>query len=176
MAELDGVPEVQIPGPFELFYRQEYPAVVALIYGLSGNRWVAEELAQDAFVRAHRDWSRVREMDSSEGWVRRVAVNLARSRFRRLRAEALAKLRIGHTASTSHPVSDPESDVFWEEVRRLPTRQAQALALRYIEDLSVAEIADVLDVAEGTVKALLHQGRERLRRQLSAKGVIDREV
>ncbi|MBW3667183.1 MAG: hypothetical protein KY394_06280 [Actinobacteria bacterium] len=64
MAESDGVPEVRIPGPFELFYRQEYSAVVALIYGLSGNGWVAEELAQDAFVRAHRDWPRVREMET----------------------------------------------------------------------------------------------------------------
>jgi RNA polymerase sigma-70 factor, ECF subfamily len=50
------------------------------------------------------------------------------------------------------------------------------MALRYIDDLSVAQIAGVMGIAEGTVKALLHQGRERLRRQLTAKGLIDDEV
>jgi RNA polymerase sigma-70 factor, ECF subfamily len=176
MAESDGLSEVRIPGSFELFYQQEYASVVALSYGLTGSRWVAEDLAQEAFLRAHREWSRVREMDSPGGWVRRVALNLARSRLRRLRAETLAKFRIGSSLATSNPVSDSESDVFWEEVRRLPTRQAQAIALRYVEDLSVTEIANVLGVSEGAVKAHLHQGRERLRRQLSAKGLIDYEV
>jgi RNA polymerase sigma-70 factor (ECF subfamily) len=66
-----------------------------------------------------------------------------------------------------------ESEAFWDEVRRLPSRQAQAIALRYVEDLSIAEIANVLAVAEGTVKALLHQGRERLRRELAAKGLLN---
>jgi len=176
MAGSDGLPEIWIPGSFELLYQQDYASVVALTYGLSGSRWVAEELAQEAFLRAHRDWARVGEMDSPGGWVRRVAINLARSRLRRLRSETLARLRIGPSRATSNPLSDSESDAFWEAVRRLPTRQAQAIALRYIEDHSVAEIADLLGIAEGTVKALLHQGRERLRRQLGAKGLIDHEV
>ena len=68
---------------------------------------------------------------------------------------------------------DAESESFWREVRSLPTRQAQAIALHYVEDMSVAEVAAVLDIADGTVKALLHQGRERLRRQLLAKGLVD---
>jgi RNA polymerase sigma-70 factor, ECF subfamily len=58
------------------------------------------------------------------------------------------------------------------EVRRLPNRQAHVIALRYIDDLSVAEIAQVLGVVVGTVKAQLHQGRNRLLRQLEAKGVV----
>jgi RNA polymerase sigma-70 factor (ECF subfamily) len=60
---------------------------------------------------------------------------------------------------TSIPEPDPESDAFWDEVKRLPSRQAQAIALHYVEDLSVTDITEVLEVAEGTVKALLHQGR-----------------
>ena len=64
----------------------------------------------------------------------------------------------------------PEYDEFWAEVRRLPLRQAQAIALYYADDLSVSEISVVLEVAQGTVKALLHQGRERLERQLRVKG------
>jgi len=173
MAEADGFPEVQVPGSFELLYQRDYAAVVGLVYGLTGSRWVAEDLAQEAFLRAHRDWPRVESMGSPGGWVRRVALNLTRSRWRRHRIETMARLRAGSGTQSAHADPDPESEVFWDEVRRLPIRQAQALALRYVEDLPVSEIADVLGVAEGTVKALLHQGRERLHRQLTAKGLLD---
>ncbi len=176
MADSDGLSEVRVPGSFELFYRQEYASVVALAYGLSGSLWVAEDLAQEAFLRAHRDWDRVGEMDSQGAWVRRVALNLARSRLRRLRSETMARLRLGSSTVAAESPDGPEVEAFWAEVRRLPTRQAQAVALRYIDDLSSGEIAQVLEIAEGTVKALLHQGRERLRRQLTAKGVVDDEV
>jgi len=167
-------PGVQVPEAFEAFYRSEYSAVVAVVYGLTGGAAVAEDLAQEAFLRAHRDWTRVEQMDSPAAWVRRVAVNLAMSRFRRLRAEAGARLRLGRP-SASWDVSDTDHQAFWSEVRRLPRRQAQVIALRYIDELPVADIAGVLGVAEGTVKALLHQGRTRLGRQLAAKGLIDDE-
>lgn len=160
---------------FEVFYQEEYTAVVALIYGLSGGRWMAEDLAQEAFLRAHRDWDRVKEMESPRGWVRRVAVNLAVSRLRRLRAEATALARLGPIRTQTEGPS-PEANAFWMEVRRLPKRQAQAIALRYVGDMTVREIAEIMKVAEGTAKALLHQGRERLTRQLAAKGLIDDEV
>lgn len=173
MAQSEGLPEVQVPGPFELLYQSDYPAVVGLVYGLTGSRWVAEDLAQEAFLRAHRDWGVVADMTSPGGWVRSVAVNLARSRWRRLQAEATARLRAGSHEMTPDAAPDAASDEFWREVRRLPIRQAQAVALHYVEDMPVSEIAGVLGVAEGTVKALLHQGRERLRRQLEAKGLID---
>jgi RNA polymerase sigma-70 factor, ECF subfamily len=173
MADVDGPdPVLRVPSQFEAFYRDEYSPVVALVYGLSGSPWVAEDLAQEAFLRAHRDWDRVGTMASPAAWVRRVAINLAMSRFRWLRSEARARLRL--TPSTaSFDVSVAEHDGFWGEVRRLPDRQAQAIALRYIDDLSVAEIAAILEVAEGTVKALLHQGRTQLARQLAAKGWVD---
>lgn len=171
MAETDGLSEVRVPGSFELLYQRDYAAVVGLVYGMTGNQWVAEDLAQEAFLRAHRDWSRVRDMSSPGGWVRRVALNLARSRWRRLRSEARARVVAGRETEYESP--DPDSDEFWAEVRRLPARQAQAVALHYVEELSINEIAAVLDVADGTVKALLHQGRERLRRQLHAKGLVD---
>lgn len=173
MAESDGFPEVRIPGAFELLYQRDYAAVVGLVYGLTGSRWVAEDLAQEAFLRAHRDWANVGDMKSPGGWVRRVALNLARSRWRRLRSETMARIRAAGPAETSNPAPDSESEAFWREVRSLPTRQAQAVALYYVEDLSVVEVAEVLGVADGTVKALLHQGRERLRRQLIARGLVD---
>lgn len=154
---------------FDAFYRDRYRPVVALVYALTGSRWSAEDLAQEAFLRAHRDWNRVGSMASPDGWVRRVAVNLAMSRFRRLRSEAAARLRLtAHTPALQPPTA--EADAFWAEVRRLPRRQSQVIALHYLDDLSTAEIAGVLRIAEGTVRALLTQGRERLSSRLQAGG------
>lgn len=176
MAEVEPQdPDVQVPGRFEAFYREEYPAVVALMYGLTGIAWVSEDLAQEAFLRAYRDWTRIGQTPTADAWVKRVALNLAVSRFRRLRSEAAAKLRLVPESTAMQPPT-AESQAFWEEVRRLPRRQAQVLALRYLSELSVAEIAQVLQIADGTVKALLHLGRNRLARQLAAKGWIDDEI
>lgn len=168
MAPGDPPPD-QVIGQFEAFYRSRYRPLVGVVYALTGSRWVAEDLAQEAFLRAHRDWDRVRNADAPEAWVRRVAINLAMSRFRKLRSETAARLRLTPTAPTFQAPA-AEHDAFWSEVRRLPQRQAQALALYYVEDLSTGEIADTLEVAEGTVRALLAQGRDRLARQLEAKG------
>ena len=105
--------EVQIPGTFEVFYREEYPSVVALAYGLSGGAW-AEDLAQEAFLRAHTDWARVGQMDAPSAWVKRVVINLAMSRFRRLRSEAAARLRpVTTVRALEH--STAESEAFWPE-------------------------------------------------------------
>jgi RNA polymerase sigma-70 factor (ECF subfamily) len=159
----------RIPGRFEEFFQEEYRQMVALAYALTGRWDVAEDLAQDGLLRAHRDWQRVGAMESPGAWMRRVVTNLAMSRFRRLRSEAAAALRL--TVETEAPPPEPPQAAFWEEVRRLPKRQRQVIALRYVEDLSVAEIASILGVAEGTVKALLHQGRDRLRHRLTDGGL-----
>ena len=163
---------VQVPGTFAVFYRDTYSSVVALTWALSGNRWTAEDLAQEAFARAHRDWDSVEKMDSPKAWVRRVAINLARSRFRRIRYETATLVRLRGQVGGADTF-EPRDQAFWDELRRLPKRQAQALALRYVDDLSVAQIAEIMEAAEGTVRALLHQGRTRLERQLIAKGWIE---
>lgn len=97
-------------------------------------------------------------------------MNLARSRVRRLRAEVRALLRLGarrheHDTLDSRSV---ESEAFWTEVRALPKRQAQAVALHYLEDLPVKRVAELMGIAEGTAKALLHQGRKGLAARLAS--------
>jgi RNA polymerase sigma-70 factor, ECF subfamily len=76
------------PGGFEHFYLREYRGVVELAYALSGNRAGAEDIAQEAFLRAHRDWPRVGHYQHPGAWVRRVAANLATSTVRRRLIEA----------------------------------------------------------------------------------------
>jgi RNA polymerase sigma-70 factor (sigma-E family) len=167
----DGEPEaVRLPGRFEYFYLQEYPTVVALAYALSGSRAGAEDIAQEAFLRAYRDWDRVGSYEHQAAWVRRVAANLATSGLRRRLAEARALMRL---AGRWEPAVDPmpaENVEFWAAVRALPARQAQAVALYYLEDLSIQQTASVLGCAEGTVKAHLAKARRALARRLQVDG------
>lgn len=134
---------------------------MALAYVLSGSRSAAEELAQDAFFAAHRSWDRIAAYDDPGAWVRRVCVNRAVSAVRRRVSEARAMTRLG--ARRVLPDELPaDSAAFWRAVRRLPTRQAQVVALHYLEDRSVADVASLLGCAEGTVKVHLHRARQAL--------------
>jgi RNA polymerase sigma-70 factor (sigma-E family) len=171
----DGAPGVvRLPGRFEYFYLEEYPKVVALAYALSGSRMGAEDIAQEAFLRAYRDWDRVGSYEHQAAWVRRVAANLATSGLRRRLVEARALARL---AGRRDPTVDPlagEDARFWVAVRALPRRQAQAVALYYFQDLSVQQTATALGCAEGTVKAHLAKARAALARQLQPEPPEDR--
>jgi RNA polymerase sigma factor (sigma-70 family) len=167
----DGAAEaVRLPGRFEYFYLQEYPTVVALVYALSGSRTGAEDIAQEAFLRAYRDWDRVGSYEHQAAWVRRVAANLATSGLRRRLVEARALMRLAGRWEPAVDVLPAENAEFWAAVRALPARQAQAVALYYLEDLSIQQTATVLGCAEGTVKAHLAKARRALARQLQADG------
>jgi RNA polymerase sigma-70 factor (ECF subfamily) len=157
-----------VPLTFEGLYRREFPAVVALAYVLSGSRHAAEELAQDAFLAAHRRWDDLCEYDDPAAWVRRVCANRSVSLIRRRMNEARALTRMaGHRVIPDE--LPPDASSFWRAVRRLPRRQAQVVALRYLEDMAVADIAAVLECAEGTVKAHLHRARTTLAAQLECE-------
>jgi RNA polymerase sigma factor (sigma-70 family) len=154
------------PETFEDFYMREYPAVVGLAYALSGSRWGSEDLAQEAFLAAHRDWGRIGSYQHPAAWVRRVVANLSVSAFRRRAAEAKALARVALRRSDPVPdlaAADPE---FWAAVRALPRRQAQVVALYYLEDRSVADVANILDMTLGTVKRHLYDARRTLARRL----------
>ena len=157
---------------FEAFYQQELKAVIGLAYALSGSRVAAEDLAQDAFLAAHKNWDKVSQYDKPQAWVRRVVANMSVSLFRRKvrEAKAIARMRGNDTVLPALSESDDE---FWKAVRALPKRQAQAIALHYLEDLSIAEIADILECAQGTVKVHLHKGRNRLAERLGHHGEED---
>jgi RNA polymerase sigma-70 factor (ECF subfamily) len=151
---------------FEDFYLKDYQAVVGLAYALSGSRWLAEDLAQEAFLAAHRNWPRISAYDQPGAWVRRVVANLSVSAFRRRMVEAKALVRLGRGERHEQAELPPEDAEFWEAVRSLPRRQSQVVALHYLDDLPVAEVAAILDMAPGTVKKHLFDGRRELARRL----------
>ncbi len=150
---------------FEALFVDEYPKMVALAAAVSGNRAFAEDLAQEAMHRLHRNWARVQGFHSPGAWVRRVTINLALSMRRRLANEAKAKLRLGATRVTLPP-SAAEDEPVWAAVAALPGKQRAAIALRYLEDRSIDEIADILDVSPSTARVHLHRGRQALRDRL----------
>jgi len=148
------------PEPFEVFYRREFVTAVALARALSGPA-LADDVAQEAMLAAYRRWEEVSRLDLPVAWVRRVTVNIATSGLRRRAAEARALLRLGARRG-DYAGLDPAHEDFWADVRRLPRRQAQVAALHYVDDLSVADIAVVLDCSEGTVKQHLARARKAL--------------
>ncbi len=156
---------VSIGETFETFYAREYRPLVALTYVLSGSPSVAEDLAQEAMAVTFRQWSRVSAMDSPTGYLRRTAANLAASAVRHRVAEAKALLRLS-TQRQSLPAMDEPDEQFWAAVRRLPSRQAQAVALRYVYDYPVAEVAHVMQISEGAAKSHLFRGRQSLAQTL----------
>jgi RNA polymerase sigma-70 factor, ECF subfamily len=150
---------------FDDFYRKEHRHVLGLAFVLTGNQWVAEDTAQEAFTAAFRRWAYIVAYDSPGAWVRRVTCNRAASVLRRRAREAKALMRLaGRTQA--YIELDEGDEAFWQAVRRLPPRQAQAVALYYVEDYSVRQIADVLDCSEGTVKTHLSRARGAVARYL----------
>jgi RNA polymerase sigma-70 factor (sigma-E family) len=157
----------QAPEPFDAFYVREFPRVLALAYALSGSRWAAEDLAQDAFLAAHREWERIGRYDHPASWVRRVVSNKAVSATRRRVSEARALMRAITEDRSEVPDLGAHDPAFWSAVRSLPKRQAQVITLYYLEDLPVGDVADILDVSPGTVKRHLFNGRASLARKLT---------
>lgn len=160
---------LRVAESFDEFYQREYPKMLKLAYALSGNRWASEEIAQEGFLAAHRRWSKVSSYESPGSWVRRVVSNLAISFLRRrvVETKALVKYTTGRTEAIEQlPERDEE---VWRAVRALPRRQAQAIALHYLLDLPLSEIATTLECAEGTVKAHLYAARTALAHRLGER-------
>ena len=150
---------------FDAFYGRQFAGLVALARALAGPSGVAEDLAQEAMMVAYRRWDEVSLYAQPEAWVRRVCSNLATSAFRRRQAELRALVRLGSRRNDPIEIST-SSEAFWAQVRRLPRRQAEVVALRYVFDLEVTEIGATLGIAEGTVKAHLSRARETLATRL----------
>lgn len=154
---------------FEAFYRREFRKLVAFVLALSGSRAAAEDLAQEALMVAHAQWERVSVMDRPDAWVRRVASNMAVSLYRRRKAELKAVTRLAGHRQDFIAAMEPDDEAFWKAVRSLPKNQATAIALHYLEDRPVSDIAEVLDCSPSTAKVHLHRGRKALAEKLGVR-------
>lgn len=150
---------------FADFYAATFSRLTSQLYVHTGDLAEAQDVVQEAMVRALSHWSSVSTYDDPAAWVRRVAWNLATSRWRRLRRGLELAATGRHEESTPGP--EPDRIAIVGILAGLPIRQRQAIILHYLDDLPVSEIAELTGAAEGTVKSWLHRARATLAAQLS---------
>ena len=151
---------------FSEFYESHYRGAVRLATAVIGRRDVAEELVQDAFVTLHGRWVRVAHYEAPEHWLRRVVLNRSLSALRRRAVEVRLLTRLAGQRERHIELPTAEGEI-WHAVAALPKRQAQVIALMFVDDLSVREIASVLECDETTVRTHLRRARQSLAQQLN---------
>jgi RNA polymerase sigma-70 factor (ECF subfamily) len=140
-------------------YAASYRRLLGQLIGVTGSVAEAEDVVQEAFVRGLDRPRRLLGADNPEAWLRTVAVNLARSRWRR------AQRLVGLAPRLVDEPRDGDVDdnlVLLQALRRLPAGQREVIALHHLADLTVEQVADTLGLPTGTVKARLSRGRTAL--------------
>jgi RNA polymerase sigma-70 factor (ECF subfamily) len=152
---------------FDEFYATHFSTLVAQLRAGIGDLAEAQDVVQEAFCRAWSRWDRVSDYDDPQAWVRRVAWNLAVSRWRRTRTA----LRYVAGQTPVHVTGPgPDRVVLDTALARLPVNHRRAVVLYYLADMSAADIARDCGVSESTVRSWLHRARAALFQQLSAPG------
>jgi RNA polymerase sigma-70 factor (sigma-E family) len=149
---------------FDGFYQAHFGDTVAMTYGFTADLAEAQDIAQEAFSRAWQRWAAVSTYDNPVSWVRRVATNLAHSRWRRLKVASayLVRQRLDDL-----PELSPDSVDVVTALKRLPVSQRKAIVLHYLMDLPIDVVADELGAPAGTIKSWLYRGRASLSADLS---------
>ena len=144
--------------------------IAAIAAALTGSEETGLDIAHEAMLRAYREWpSKVARLDRPGAWVRRVAINLAidTSRRDRRRRAGLARLSLERER-----IGEPSAEGdFWSAVRALPPRQRTVVALHYVEDMPVHDIAVTLGVGDGAVRSALFVARQQLARMMPVEEV-----
>lgn len=159
---LDEVSESQ--RDFDDLYASSFQRLTLQLYAYLGDLNEAQDVVQEAFCRAYMRWKKVRAYDDPVAWVRRVAWNLATTRFRRQKTAAnfLRRQREQHIAGP-----DPDRVALTRALATLPPNHRRAVVMHHMGQMTVAEIAAQEGVADGTVKSWLSRGRDALAVALS---------
>ena len=150
---------------FEALFRDVFPRLVSLGALKTGRVDVARDLAQETMVRAHARWDELSSYDAPAAWCRTVMVNLLIDHHRTRAAEQRAVDRLAGTPERSAPAT-PALDEWTDLVAPLSEHQRTIVTLYYADDLTVGQIAQLLDTSRGAVKASLFKARRTLRRRL----------
>ena len=161
-------------GKLEQLYGEHAPDAVRLAYLLTGDKELARDLVQDAFVRVWGRYADLRKRSAFRAYLHTTVVNLARSHFRRQRVE-----RRYLASQKDAPVRHAEGpdlaarDALRVALLRLPYRQRAALVLRYYEDMSEEQAAEALGCSAAAVKSLVSRGMESLRQETVKQDLED---
>ncbi len=142
---------------FAALFRVEYPALVRTMYLVVHDRERAQDLAQDAFVQLFARWRRISQYERPDAWLRRVAIRMAVRGIRRERLRPRLERELDPA-----PMPKPIDIDVLRAIQQLPTSQRAAVALFYLEDRPISEVAEILACAEVTAKVHLHRARKRL--------------
>jgi RNA polymerase sigma-70 factor (sigma-E family) len=156
--------------PIQRCFDASYRRLVGQLYGVCGDLAEAEDVVAEAFARAVSRRRTFERLDNPEAWLRTVAVNLSRTRYRRRKVgeRLLADTRTGGPAH--QPDLSDDRIALVAALRALPDHQRETLALHYLADLPISEVAATLGVPLGTVKARLNRGRAALTAALGTEG------
>ncbi|MDF1596851.1 MAG: sigma-70 family RNA polymerase sigma factor [Acidimicrobiia bacterium] len=152
---------------FGEFYRSQYHPAVALAFAITGDRAAAEDITQEAFITAQKRWDRIAQYDAPHAWLRRVVTNRSISRIRRRHSETNAVIRLAaEPRGERGNALSAETVELWEAVRSLPRRQAQVVALTYLEGYTIPEVAEILGCRGTTAKTHLQRAKQSLAQKL----------
>jgi RNA polymerase sigma-70 factor (sigma-E family) len=142
---------------FDAFYASTSRRVLGQVYAMSGNRAEAEDAVAEAYLKAWDRWATVRDCDSPEAWVRRVASRTAVSSWRK----AVNRIRAHHRDTIDQRVDglSPDHVALVHAFRQVPADLRRIVVLHHLVGLTVTEIADEVGAPPGTVKAKLVRGR-----------------
>lgn len=159
---------------FEEWVTARVPALLRFAYLVTGSRDAADDAVQSALTSACAHWARIQASDDAERYVRRMIANAHVTTWRRfLRRESpVAELR-DQVDACKHDDLVVEHDAVWRVCQSLPTRQRAAVILRFYEDLSYPEIAELLECAESTVRSQVHRALAALRVELERQEVAE---
>jgi RNA polymerase sigma-70 factor (sigma-E family) len=150
----------------EVLFRRHYASLLRMAFALVGTREGAEDAVQDAFVSLFRQWDRLRDPESATAYLRSAVLNRCRSGIRSLiRERSLRELHVVplHTeGSDTTTVANDDARLVGLALRKLPQRQREVVACRYLLELSVAETAETLGISDGAVKRHTHRGLQSL--------------
>jgi RNA polymerase sigma-70 factor (sigma-E family) len=171
-ADVERIPEARTEaGRLGELYLRHADGAIRLAYLLTGDQALAEDLVQDAFVKLAGRLVHLRDLGAFDAYLRRTIVNLSNSYFRRKRVER-SYLQSSRGELEAHAVvaggerAVEDRDEVWAGLRKVSVRQRTALVLRFYEDLSEQQIADVMNCRPGTVKSLISRGLEQLRQDI----------
>jgi RNA polymerase sigma-70 factor (sigma-E family) len=154
---------------FASYLQARQASVLRTAYLLSGDRHTAEDLTQTAFAKLYLAWDRVRDQGSIDGYLRRILVNEHNSLWRRgWKRREHATDELPEPVPVVDEYDDGRSAALWELVQSLPRKARAVLVLRYYEELSEAETAEILGISIGTVKSQTSRALAALRERTPA--------
>jgi RNA polymerase sigma-70 factor (sigma-E family) len=149
---------------FREFMAAKWPMLVRLAYGLTGDRGLAEDLAQTTLANVYASWSKVTRASDPDAYTLRILFNANNNRFRKKRVTEQPAEALPDRGSPDSTETTEQRMVLMAALDELAPRQREAVLLRYFEDLSEAQTAAVLGCSVGTVKSQTFNALARLRR------------